>query len=340
MGKFQWFPDQASTLAPQVDLLFFYLCGVTVVFTVLIAVLVGYFAIKYRRQHEDERPAEVHPSKWLEASWIVIPLILTMVMFAWGAVIFVNYSRPPADAMEINVIGKQWMWKVQHPDGQREINQLHVPVGKPVKLIMTSQDVIHDFGIPAFRVKMDVLPGRYTTEWFEATKVGEYHLFCDQYCGTEHSRMVGSVVVMEPGDYQKWLTGQIPDVTPAQAGAILFKEHDCFACHSQYAPTLANVYMSKVDVWEDGKKSTVVADENYIYDSIVHPSKQIVDGYENGKQAMPNFGEILSTEEVSQLVAYLKTLNGKGDIAPDPFRMRNAYPAAKAVDPQLNGNKK
>jgi cytochrome c oxidase subunit 2 len=260
-------------------------------------------------------------------------------MFAWGAVVFMRYSTAPVDAMEINVIGKQWMWKIQHPDGQREINCLHVPIGKPVKLIMTSQDVIHDFSIPAFRVKMDVLPGRYTTEWFEATKPGTYYLFCDQYCGTEHSRMVGSVVVMEANDYQAWLTGQVRGVTQVEAGAEIFKQQDCFSCHSQYAPTLANLYGSKVDVWQDGKLSTVTADENYLYDSIMHPAKQIVNGYENGKQAMPNFGEILSAEQVTQVVAYLKTLNGSG-IPPDEQRMRNAYPPTPPIAPDIKSLKK
>ena len=172
MGKFQLFPDQASTLAPQVDYLFFYLCGITFFFTAVIAGLILYFAVKYRRESEDERPAETQTHKVLEIAWIVIPFILVMVMFAWGAIIFVDYERAPDNAMEINVVGKQWMWKLQHADGQREINELHIPIGQPVKLIMTSQDVIHDFAIPAFRVKMDVLPGRYTTEWFQATQGG------------------------------------------------------------------------------------------------------------------------------------------------------------------------
>jgi cytochrome c oxidase subunit 2 len=335
MGKFQLFPDQASTMAPQVDMLFFYLCLVTFCFTALIGILVVIFAVVFRRKHEDERPAETQTHKFLEITWIVIPFILVMVMFAWGAVIFVNYSTPPKNAMEINVIGKQWMWKVQHPDSQREINELHVPIGKPVRLIMTSEDVIHDFSIPAFRVKMDVVPGRYTTEWFEATKVGEYHIFCDQYCGTEHSRMVGKVTVMTQGDYQAWLAGQIPGVTPTVAGRELFQEYSCVKCHSQWAPTMANLYGSKVKVWENGKLIEVTADEDYIRDSIVNPAHQIVDGYV-GKANMPGFKDQLSVEQIDQLVAYIKSL-GLQDGKEDSMRMRNSYVPASPATPDMGG---
>jgi cytochrome c oxidase subunit 2 len=330
IGKFELFPEQASTMAPKVDALYFYLTGVTVFFSVLIAGLVIYFCIKYRRQHDDERPADIHPSTILEVSWIV-PFLLTMVMFAWGAVIFMQYSRPPANAMEISVIGKQWMWKVQHPDGQREINALHVPVGQPVRLTMTSQDVIHDFGIPAFRVKNDVLPGRYTTEWFEATKPGEYHLFCDQYCGTQHSRMVGVVTVLTAEDYQAWLSGARKGETPVAAGQDLFRQYSCVNCHSQQAPTMANLYMSKVDVWEAGVKRSVVADEAYIRDSIVNPNHQIVDGYQ---PLMPSFKDTLSEEQIMQLVAYIKTLGvGHQGGRVDPLKMTNSYVPPPADNP-------
>ena len=339
MGKFQLFPDQASTMAPQVDWLYFYLCGVTVFFTALIAVLVAYFSIRYRRQSDDERPKEVHPSKLLEASWIVIPFILVMVMFAWGAVIWVDYQRPPKDAMEINVMGKQWMWKCQHPDGQREINALHIPVNRPVRLTMTSVDVIHDFAIPAFRVKMDVLPGRYTVEWFQATKVGEYHLFCDQYCGTQHSRMVGTVFVMEPENYQAWLSGQVRGLTTVEAGQVLYQQYNCQGCHSQYAPTLAGLYNTRVAVWEDGKKKDVLADDEYIRDSIVNASHQIVDGYGSNGINMPSFKGVLSDEQVMQLVAYIKTL---GDHAGrlDSQKMRNKYVPPEAATPDIKDNTK
>jgi cytochrome c oxidase subunit 2 len=333
MGKFQLFPDQASTLAPQVDRLFFFLCLVTVFFSVLIGGLVILFSVQFRRKHEDERPAETKTHKVLEIAWIGIPFVLVMVMFAWGAVIFVNYSRPPANAMEIDVVGKQWMWKVEHPDGQREINELHVPIGQPVKLIMTSQDVIHDFAIPAFRVKMDVVPNRYSTEWFQATKVGTYWLFCDQYCGTAHSRMVGKVEVMEQGDYQAWLAGEVRGTTQVKAGYELFQQYSCVKCHSQEAPTMANLYGSKVKVWEAGKLIEVTADEDYIRDSIVYPNHQIVEGYQ---PLMPSFKDQLSDEQIMQLVAYIKSLGQQGGRA-DELKMRNNYVPAEPATPDAGG---
>ncbi len=326
MDKFQLFPDQASTIAPKVDALFFYLCAITVFFTFLIFVLILFFAIKYRRKSESERPPDIHPSKILEVIWIVIPLLICVVMFVWGAVIFVSNSRPPANAMEINVVGKQWMWKIQHEDGQREIDELHVPVGKPVKLIMTSQDVIHDFFIPAFRVKMDVIPGRYTTEWFEATKPGEYHLFCSQFCGTLHAAMIGKVVVMEPDKYQAWLAGTITDETPKAAGEKLFAQYSCISCHSQRAPTMANLFGSDVKVYEDGVLKTVKADEGYIRESIVDPNKKIVQGY---TPLMPSFQGQLTEEQIYELIAYIKSLGVQSGAA-DTYKMINRYPAPDA----------
>ena len=209
-GKGFWeslplFPDSASTLAPEVDAIYFFGVAVAVFFSLLVAVLVLYFAVRYRRRHPDEIGQPEKTITWLEITWSVIPFLILMVMFAWGAKVFFIAFRPPSDAVEYYVVGKQWMWKFQHPQGKREINDLHVPVGQPIKLTMTSEDVIHSFFVPAFRVKADVLPGRYTTVWFEATKAGEYHLFCAEYCGTEHSRMGGTIHVMEPQDYEAWL---------------------------------------------------------------------------------------------------------------------------------------
>ena len=323
IGKFQLLPDQASTLAVQYDWLFAYLMAVTVFFVTLIFILVVVFALKYRRKHPDERGQIVHPSMALEVAWIVIPFGLVMIMFAWGVAIFVHQGRPPSNAMEIDVVGKQWMWKIQHPDGQREIDALHVPVGQPVKLVMTSQDVIHDFAVPAFRIKMDVVPGRYTTEWFQATKPGEYHIFCDQYCGTQHADMIGRVVVMDPDKYQAWLAGAEVGETTSQAGAQLFAKYSCISCHSQQAPTMAGLYGSKVNVWQDGKKITVTADDDYIRDSIVNPNHQIVDGYQ---PLMPSFQGILTEDQILQLVAYIKTLGHQGGRV-DMYKMNNRYPA-------------
>jgi len=335
MDKFQLFPDQASTIAPQVDALYFYLCLVTVFFTALIGLLVVAFAIKYRRRSEDDRTVETHPSKMLEVVWIVIPFILVMVMFAWGAVIYVNYQTPPANAMEINVTGKQWMWKIQHPDSQREINELHVPLGQPVRIVLTSEDVIHNFAIPAFRVRMDAVPGRYTTEWFEASKVGTYHIFCDQYCGTEHSRMIGWVTVMSQGDYQAWLSGQVRGLNEVDSGRELFQQYGCVKCHSQWAPTMANLYGSKVKVWEDGKLREITADEDYIRDSIVNPAHQIVDGY-GEKANMPSFKDQLSEEQIEQLVAYIKSL-GEHEGKLDSMKMRNGYVPPPPAAPDMDG---
>src|SRR5438874_8339406 len=201
---FQLWPDQASTHAAGVDALFSFIMLVTVFFTLLIFVLILYFALKYNRRR-GAMPQAVKTSAKLEIAWSVIPFLITLVMFTWGAKQYVSLEQPPKNAMEINVVGKQWMWKIQHPEGRREINELHVPVGQPVKLVMISQDVVHSFGIPAFRITQDVLPGRYTSEWFTATKVGEYQLFCREYCGSQHSGMIGHVVVMEPAQYQAWL---------------------------------------------------------------------------------------------------------------------------------------
>lgn len=323
IGKFQLLPDQASTMAVTYDWLFVYLLAITVAFTGLIFVLVLAFALKYRRKHPDEVGQAVHPSMALEVAWILIPFVLVMIMFGWGVAIFVRQSRPPANAMEIDVVGKQWMWKIQHPDGQREIDALHVPVGQPVKLVMTSQDVIHDFAVPAFRIKMDVLPGRYTTEWFQATKPGEYHIFCNQYCGTQHAGMIGKVVVMEADKYQAWLAGTQVGETTAQAGAQLFAKYSCITCHSQQAPTMAGLYGSTVNVWQDGRKIAVKVDDDYIRDSIVNPNHQIVDGYQ---PLMPSFQGVLTEDQILQLVAYIKSLGHQGGRA-DIYKMNNRYPA-------------
>jgi cytochrome c oxidase subunit 2 len=333
MGKFQLYPDAASTIAPHWDALNLYLCLVTLAFTTLIAVLVVVFSIVFRRRSEDERPAETKTNAALEIAWIAIPFVLVMVMFAWGAVVYVEYDRVPANAMEINVVGKQWMWKIEHADGQREINELHVPIGQPVKLVMTSQDVIHDFAIPIFRIKKDVLPGRYTTEWFEATKAGTGWIFCDQYCGTQHSRMVGKVTVMEPADYQAWLSGQIRGLTPSEEGQELFKQYSCINCHSQEAPTMANLFGSKVKVWDDGKLIEITADENYITDSILEPNHQIVEGY---KPLMPSFKDRLSAEQLQELVAYIKSLGNQGGRV-DEYKMNNRYVPAGPVQPADTG---
>ncbi len=267
---------------------------------------VALFAMKYRRRHGREA-TPIEGSLILEIGWSVIPLGIFMVMFAWGAILFFNMRTPPQDAAEVYVVAKQWMWKLQHMEGQREINELHVPVGRNVKLIMTSQDVIHSFYVPAFRVKQDVLPGRYTTMWFKATRPGTYHLFCAQYCGTMHSGMIGQVVVMEPSDYQAWMSGGAVTGSLAQTGQTLFQQLGCSTCHrfdvQGRGPNLFGAFGKPVQL-EDGR--TVVADENYVRESILNPAAKIVSGF---KPVMPVFQGQVSEEQLTALVAYVKSLS-------------------------------
>jgi len=306
--NFPFFPPQASVQAAQVDSLYFFMLAVTAFFSLLIAGLIVGFAAKYRRRHEDEIGVAIHGSLALELLWTVIPFLITMVMFVWGAKVFFDLYRAPAGAMEIYVVGKQWMWKVQHMDGQREINELHVPVGRPVKLIMGSEDVLHSFYIPAFRVKADVIPGRYNHMWFTASKPGTYHLFCAEYCGTKHSGMIGSVIAMEPAAFQAWLSGGAGSDSPVAAGAKLFTDLACSTCHRQdntqgRGPMLANVFGKQVDL-EGGR--TVIADEAYIRESIVNPHAKVVAGF---VPTMPTFQGMVSEEQLLQLIAYVRSLS-------------------------------
>src|SRR5580704_12207974 len=250
MGPLPLFPEQASTFAPDVDHLLYFLLTVAVFFTLLIFGAIFYFAVRYRRRSEQELPHVIHGGLTLEVVWSVIPFGLTMVMFTWGASIFFRESRPPDNALNINVVGKQWMWKIQHMEGQREINELHIPLGRAVKLTLTSEDVIHSFFVPAFRTKQDAVPGRYSTSWFQPTKPGRYHLFCAEYCGTRHSGMIGWVYVMEPSDYEDWLTGGAPSASLAEEGGKLFESLACSNCHkpdgSGRCPSLVGVFGTNV----------------------------------------------------------------------------------------------
>ena len=298
-------PPNASSFATEVDLLYLFLTGVTAFFVVLVAFLVVFFAFKYRRRDPDEVGADIHGSLILELAWTVIPLILSMVMFGWGASLFFRMSRPPADAMDIYVVGKQWMWKVQHADGRREINEMHVPVGRPVRITLGSEDVIHDYGIPAFRVKMDAVPGRLTTLWFTATLAGTYHIYCDQYCGTRHSAMMGEVVAMAPQDYEAWLAGGGTAV-PAMTGEQLFRETTCVTCHlndgTGRGPSLAGLPGSMVAL-ADGR--TVLADDNYLRESILNSQAKVVRGF---APIMPVYQGQLSEENVLLLISHIKSL--------------------------------
>jgi cytochrome c oxidase subunit 2 len=302
---FRLFPEQASTLAPGVDALFLFISAISIFFTLVIAVLLLTFAIRYRRVSEDYFPTPIVGSKVLEMAWTIVPLGIVLVIFVWGASLYLDIRRTPDNALEVYVTGKQWMWHLQHSGGQREINALHVPVGRPVKLIMTSEDVLHDFYIPAFRTKMDVVPGRYTYLWFEATKTGTYHLFCALYCGTEHSRMIGDVVVMEPADYETWLS-QRADRSLALQGRQLFSKLQCITCHyaeaGNRAPVLEDLFNRRVQL-QDG--STVLADESYIRESILVPTAKIRAGY---RPIMPSFEGQVSQDDLVRLIAYIKSL--------------------------------
>jgi cytochrome c oxidase subunit 2 len=300
------FPDQASSVARRVDLLYYFLTAVALFFSAGIFSTVFYFAIRYRQRSPGELPKPIHGSLGLEIVWSVVPLLLTMVMFFWGAALFYEMRTPPSDATTLYVVGKQWMWKIQHPEGQREINMLHVPVGRPVRLVMTSEDVIHSFFIPAFRIKMDVLPGRYTDLWFTATQPGTYHLFCAEYCGTKHSAMRGSVVVLEPADYQAWLTGAPAGETPEVAGERLFRQFNCHTCHeagpTSRGPSLHEIYGKTVRL-RTGER--VAVDDAYLRESILLAGAKVVAGY---APVMPTYQGQISEEGVLQLMAYIKSL--------------------------------
>ena len=306
MGSLRLFPEQASTFAPDVDHLLYFLLAVAAFFTLAIFCAIFYFAIRYRRRSENELPGAIHGGMALEILWSVIPFGLTMVMFTWGASIYFNESRPPDNALDIYVVGKQWMWKLEHLGGQREINELHIPVGRAVRLTMTSEDAIHSFFVPAFRTKQDAVPGRYTTTWFKPTKVGKYHLFCAEYCGTNHSRMGGWVYVMAPRDYEAWLSGGASGGSLAENGQKLFDELACGNCHkpdgSGRCPSLTGLFGKTVQL---AGGATVKADEGYIRESILQPQAKIVAGY---GPIMPTFQGLVTEEGVTQLIEYIKSL--------------------------------
>lgn len=304
--KFPFFPTEASQVARQVDHL--YLAMICLSALTIIAVFgpMIYFLFKYRRGNKADRRPVRFAENTIEITWTVIPTIVFIGLFAWGADVYWTIERPPSEAMEIDVVGKQWMWKIQHPEGNREINELHVPLGRNIKLVLASQDVIHSFFLPEFRIKQDVVPGRYRELWFKADKLGTFHLFCSEYCGTHHSQMHGSVIVMTPDDYQKWLTQGAPGPTMAQEGENLFREFGCSGCHvnstAVRAPPLEGVFGHPVPL-QTGQ--IVIADEGYIRDSILLPAKDIVAGYTND---MPSFQGHVSEEDLLKLIAYIRSI--------------------------------
>ncbi|MGB3564882.1 MAG: cytochrome c oxidase subunit II [Thermoanaerobaculia bacterium] len=305
--NFPLFPDKATELAGEVDQLTFVFLAIALFFSLLVATLVFYFAIRYRRRSADEIGETEETGIWLEIVWSVIPLVILLGMFFWGAKIYIKAYRPPSDAVEYFVTGKQWMWKFQHPEGNREINHLHVPRGQRIRLNMTSEDVIHSFFVPAFRVKADVLPGRYTSIWFEATKTGTFTLFCAEFCGAEHSQMMGSVIVMEPQDYEQWLAAGQPEKTVIGSGEELFGKYVCNTCHfpdsAARAPILHGIWGEEVAL---GNGESVVVDANYVRESILEPAAKMVKGYQ---PLMPTYQGQLSEEELVQLISYVRSLS-------------------------------
>jgi cytochrome c oxidase subunit 2 len=305
------FPEQASSFAADVDSLYFFMIGVSMFFTILIGALIITFVLKFRRRSDGERPKEIHGHTGLEVFWTVIPLILVMIMFFWGAAIFYKQFRPPADAMEILVTGKQWMWKMQHPTGRWEINDLHVPLGRPVRLTMTSEDVIHSMYIPAFRAKADVVPGKYTSVWFKPTKPGRFHLFCTEYCGAEHSLMKGWIYILPEDEYDRWAageSGEMVEMSPVEAGERLFADLGCAVCHNPASgalgPYLAGRYGTEIHL-NDGR--LIVADDDYLRESILYPMAKVVEGYQ---PIMPTYQGQVTELQLMQIIAYLKSLNG------------------------------
>lgn len=300
-------PEQASTISGEVDALYLFLVALTVFFSLLIAGTILYFAVRFRRRRSDEIPPPIAGALKLELLWSVIPFIISMFIFGWGASLYFKLYRPPAEALDIYVVAKQWMWKFQHLDGQREINELHVPVGRKVKLTMTTEDVIHSFFVPAFRIKMDVVPGRYTTIWFEGTKPGRYHLFCTEYCGTSHSGMIGWIVVMDPTEYQTWLSGGAGEGSLASTGQKVFQDLACNTCHRSDAqgrgPNLEGLFGKQVQL-ADGTNITV--NEDYIRESIRNPRAKIHAGFQ---PIMPVFPDnLVSEEQLLQLIAYIRSI--------------------------------
>jgi cytochrome c oxidase subunit 2 len=322
-----WFPKQGSTTARQVDYLLYGLVTVTGAVALLVAVLLIYFAVRYRRRPNSPTPPFIPGSKPLELFWSLTPLAIFIVFFVWGAKVYFYAYRAPDDAIVVYGIGKQWMWKFQHPEGQREINDLHVPVGVPVKLMLTSEDVIHSFFVPEFRVHMDVLPGRYTSVWFQATKADTYKLFCSQYCGTNHAGMIGRVIAMKPTDYQKWLQSGAEGSLALQ-GRKVFLKYRCLSCHSAdehaRAPVLEELYNKTVQL-RNGPP--VIANDEYIRESIYEPGAKIVAGWDN---IMPTFKGQVTEEEVIQLIAFIRSLR-KGET---PLRVEEFPPPT--TTPRIN----
>jgi len=306
LTNFSLYPPEASKIAPQMDALYFFMVLVSMIGMTIVILLVTGFSILYSKKRHPVA-VQIEGSTLLEATWTIIPLGLFLIMFVWGALIYFRVYTPPANAMNIYVVGKQWMWKAEHPGGQHEINALHIPTGRPIQLTIISQDVFHSFSIPAFRVKREAIPGRYTSVWFEATTPGTYHLFCTQYCGTNHSAMIGEITVLTPDDYKKWLAGSTSGMSLAQNGERLFASLSCAACHNgrpgSRGPSLAGVYGSRLTL---ANGQSTLADEAYLRGAILNPSEHMTQGY---NPIMPTYQGQISEDGVISLVEYIKNLN-------------------------------
>lgn len=305
MNGFRWLPERASTLAGPVDGLFLAVFLVTGLVALAVAGLIAFFAVRYRQGSAADRSAPPAGNRVLEIAWIVAPLLIFLAFYLWAAWDYTRFYRPPADAMPVFVVAKQWMWKLEHQNGRREIDELHVPLGRPVRLVMASQDVIHSFFVPAFRIKQDVVPGRYTSLWFTATRAGEYRLFCAEYCGSQHAAMGGRIVVLPPADFARWLAAGDAGTGIAARGFELFRRYGCSGCHdprsSVHAPDL-NGLLGRTVHLADGR--SLVADENYVRDAILLPKKDVVAGFE---PIMPSFAGQIGEEDLMAIIEYLRS---------------------------------
>jgi cytochrome c oxidase subunit II len=323
------FPTQASTIASEVDNLYFFIVAVTAFFALLVVILVTYFAIKYRDDTGLKVGDPITGSIPLEIGWSLIPFIVAMVIFVWATTVYFHSVRPPDQTLEVYSTGKRWMWRFQHVDGHREINQLHIPIGRPIKVTFTSEDVLHDLYIPAFRVKADAIPGRYSSIWFTATKTGEYHLFCAEYCGTRHSGMIGTVIVMEPDEYQDWLSGGGLTGSMSARGEQLFQQLACSTCHlsdgTGRGPSLAGVFGAQVTL-QNGQR--VLADEGYVRESILTPQQKVVNGFQ---PIMPTFQGLVTEEQLLSLIEYVNSLSANPAAGQQATAGQAGAPAAPAA---------
>jgi cytochrome c oxidase subunit 2 len=328
-------PERASNFADQIDLIFYTLTILTVIFTVIVLAAMAFLTLRYQRGNKVDRSNPQHHNLPLEIAWSTPPLFLGLAVFVWAAIPYTQIFRAPDNAMEIFVIGKRWMWHMQHSNGVRENNELHLPVGVPVRINLISQDVIHGLFVPAFRVKRDALPGRYNQMWFTPTKTGKFHLFCTEFCGTGHSQMGGWVYVMEPAEFQAWLQNEGKKVvmakqTPEMLGQVLYDQLACGGCHDHDAlgggPSLVGLYGSKVRL-KDGR--TVIADANYLRNSIINSSEDIVERYQ---QVMPSYKDQLTEEQLLNIIAYIKSLDAPAR-APASLEMPTEPAAQRATSP-------